>query len=273
MALLQIDADNALYYEHHTPTGAGAPTFVFVNALTGNTEAWEAAVAPRLREQGFGTLSYDFRGQGRSRHHPAIELTPTLIVDDLRRILSQLAPQRPVLVGLSIGGIFAAHAVLRGADACGLVLLNTLRTIGPRIAWINDAMPRLVAAGGIALLMDAMLPLLVNEDFTAKARPNALATDYQPLDAAHPHLNLMRNATATEWDIPYEQLALPALVISGLQDRVFLDREVVDRLYARLPDARREDWPDAGHLLPQECPERLAASLAAFAGGIEEGAR
>ena len=45
---------------------------------------------------------------------------------------------------------------------------------------------------------------------------------------------------------------------------MFLDREVVDRLAATLPDARREDWAEAGHLLPQEAPERLAASLARF---------
>lgn len=273
MALLNIDADNALYYEHTAPARSGAVTFVFVNALTGNTEAWEAAVAPRLRERGFGTLSYDFRGQNRSRHDPALELTPSLIVDDLRRILTELAPQRPVLVGLSIGGIFAAHAVLAGANATGLVLLNTLREIGPRIGWINDAMPKLVAAGGVTLLMDALLPLLVNQEFAAAARPAALAGDYRPLDAAHPHLNLMRNAAATDWDIEYEALRLPTLVISGLEDRVFLDREVVDRLYARLPDARREDWPDAGHLLPQERPQKLAASLAAFGTALEEGAR
>jgi pimeloyl-ACP methyl ester carboxylesterase len=77
-------------------------------------------------------------------------------------------------------------------------------------------------------------------------------------------MNLMRNAAATDWALDYSTLTLPVLVITGLQDRVFLDREVVDRLYATLPDARREDWAEAGHLLPQEAPDRLAASLARF---------
>jgi len=52
---------------------------------------------------------------------------------------------------------------------------------------------------------------------------------------------------------------------------VFLDTEVVDRLYKRLSDARREDWPDAGHLLPLERPDRLAESLARFGAEIEGG--
>ena len=70
--------------------------------------------------------------------------------------------------------------------------------------------------------------------------------------------------------IDYAQLILPTLVITGLQDRVFLDIDVVERLYATLPDARREDWPDTGHLLPLERPERLAESLVRFGNDIEK---
>ena len=39
---------------------------------------------------------------------------------------------------------------------------------------------------------------------------------------------------------------------------------MIDRLYAQLADARREEWQDAGHLLPLERPDRLVASLVAF---------
>jgi pimeloyl-ACP methyl ester carboxylesterase len=265
---LEIEG-GALAYIHHRPAREGAPSFVFVNALTGSTDAWEAAVAPALRAQGFGTLSWNFRGQTDSPFAPGTELTAELIVADLRRLLDALAPERAVLVGLSIGGLYAARAVLARARAEGLVLLNTLREIGPRIAWVNDALPALVAHGGVQLFLDALFPLLVNQDFAAKARPNFLKGGYAPLDAEHGHMNLMRNSVATDWDLPYERLALPTLVVTGLQDRVFLDREVVDRLYGRLPDARREEWEDAGHLLPQERPETLAESLARFGAEIE----
>jgi pimeloyl-ACP methyl ester carboxylesterase len=95
-------------------------------------------------------------------------------------------------------------------------------------------------------------------------------TPYAPIDPGHGHLNLMRHAGEADWAVEYARLTVPTLVITGLQDRVFLDRDVVDHLYAALPDARREDWPDAGHLLPQERPERLAESLTRFGAGIEE---
>ncbi|NIP75104.1 MAG: hypothetical protein GTN90_03550 [Xanthomonadales bacterium] len=59
------------------------------------------------------------------------------------------------------------------------------------------------------------------------------------------------------------------LNITGMQDRVFYDAEVVDRLYAMLPDARREDWADCGHLIPLEHSESLAESLISFGAEIE----
>jgi 3-oxoadipate enol-lactonase len=269
VALFQLDADNGLYHLMTAPTRPQAPTFVFVNALTGTTDHWEAVVAPALREAGFGTLSYNFRGQTDSPFTPGTALTPALIVGDIGAIVAGLKPQRPVLVGLSIGGLFAAQAILAGTAAAGLVFLNTLREIGPRIAWINDALPFIAAFGGVQLFMDVSLPLVVNQEFAARARPNFLKGGYQPMDPDHPHLNLMRHAPQADWAVDWSKLALPILNITGLQDRVFFEPEVVDRLYATLPDARREDWADCGHLVPLERPERLAGSLARFGAEIE----
>jgi len=264
-----IDERNGLAYRHHLPGRTGAPCFVFVNALTGSMDAWESVVASRLRESGFATLSWNFRGQEASPFDPDLTLTDRVITGDLCRLVRFVAPQRPILVGLSIGGLYAARAVLAGLAVEGLVLLNTLREIGPRIAWVNDALPRLVGFGGTGLFLDALFPLLVNPEMAAAARPDRLKGEYAPLDPRHGHMNLMRNGATTDWMLDWSRLALPVLNITGLHDRVFLDREVVDRLYATLPDARREDWSDAGHLLTQERPERLADSLARFGAEIE----
>ena len=165
----QIDSNNSLYYLHFPPAKEDLPTFVFVNALTGSTDHWEAVVAPGLRDQGFGTLSYNFRGQEKSSFDEELELTNALIVDDLVLLIESLRPSRPVLVGLSIGGLYAAQAYARARQASGLVLLNTLREINPRIAWINDALPHYVATGGAALFMGLMMPLVDKPRFRRQA--------------------------------------------------------------------------------------------------------
>lgn len=263
-AFFEIDDRNGLAYRWHPPASEAAPSFVFVNALTGSLESWEAVVAPALREHGFGTLSYNFRGQAESPFAPDLELTPEVIVKDLGALLREIAPPRPILCGLSIGGLFAAQALDQGFSAAGLVLLNTLREIGPRIAWINDALPKIVAEGGLPLFSDALMPLLVGPAFAAKARQNALRGGYDPLPPDHGHMNLLRNAGSADWAFDWASLKLPTLVITGHQDRIFLDRDIVDRLAAQIPDARREDYPHVGHLIPMEAPDHLVASLARF---------
>lgn len=258
---LEIDAGNALHVIDHA--AKDAVTFVFVNALTGTTEHWEAEVAPALRAEGFGTVSWNFRGQPESAFSE-VEITDEVIVADLGRVLAATAPARPVLVGLSIGGLYAARAHLAGHACAGLVLLNTLREIGPRIAWINDALPHVAATVGPGVFTDAMSPMILNPEALAAARPSAFATPYAPLPPENGIMNLLRNSPATDWAAPWSEISVPTLVITGHHDRVFRDPEVIDRLAAAIPACTREEWEDCGHMVPVERPGRLIESLARF---------
>lgn len=271
MPHLTLGPADALYFEHTPPTAADLPTFVFVNALTGSTAHWEGAVAPALREKGYGTLAYDFRGQAGSEYGPEAKLTPAEIVADLQALVEAERPQHPVFVGLSIGGLFAARAVLEGpgSEAAGLVLLNTLRKPGLRLDWINEAMLRCVRTGGFPLLLDSFLPMLVNEDKLPDLRPDRLSdAPYAPAGEDDPGVRLMREAASADWDLPYEDLTLPTLVVTGRKDRVFLVPEDVAALDARLPNGYTADIPDAGHLIPVERPEELVDILDRFGDAI-----
>ena len=272
MSVIEFGPNDRLYYEYAAPRNEAAVTFVFFNALTGDTSNWEAQIAPSLREAGHGTLAYNMRGQVNSPFSADVELNAALVVEDALKLLLQVRPSRPVLVGLSIGGLFAAQTWLKGAEAKGLVLINTLREDGPRLRWIGDALVRAVEVGGLELFRDLFLPLLMNEDWLAAQRENFVKTGatYTPLDPASGHYKLLAEAgRSADWNLPYEKISLPTLVITGLQDHVFLERTVVDGLFTRLPAARRVDLPEAGHLIPAEQPQALANALLTFAKEVE----
>ncbi len=273
MPQLDLSPGNGLFYDY-APPGARGSIFVFVNALTGSTAMWEAEIAPALRDAGHGTLAYNFRGQADSPFTPGTELDQALIVDDLGRLLAEVEPPDPVLVGLSIGGLFAAGAYLKGASAAGLVLINTLRRAGPRLEWINAATLRAAQVGGLRLLMDINMPLLVNVERLQEIRADFLTeAPYEPLDPSHGHYNLLENSARADWNLPYERLDLPTLVMTGLQDRVFFDRDDVEALYARLPRARRLELRDAGHLIPVERPGATIKALLDFGRWLEDGTK
>jgi len=272
MTIHSIDDQNGLFYLYTTPTSPSGKTFVFLNALTGDTGMWEGSIGEALRKNGHGTLSFNFRGQADSPFSPETQLDADLIVEDTRNLLAELRPSNVILTGLSIGGLFAAQAWLAGIDGVdcdGLVLINTLRRDGPRLRWLNDALVRCAEVGGLDLFRDLYVPLLFNEDWQDANRDNFLTTtSYSSLGKDAGHYNLLSNAGKANWDLPYEDLTLPVLSITGLQDRVFLDHADVNKLSARIPNAERIDMANAAHLLPAERPAELTEALLTFAGRV-----
>ena len=267
MAQLQIDADNAIYYQH-TPAKGGV-TFTFFNALTGDAAMWLAAIAPALHEQGHGTLVWNFRGQVDSPCSDDMALGAETIVADATRLLTELQPVKPAFVGLSIGGLFAAQTWLGGANAAGLVLINTLRRPGARLRWLNDAALRCVEVGGLELMKDLYGPLIFNEEWLAENHNTAFqSTSYTGLTPDQGHYRLLRDGRSADWNIPYNKLTLPVLVMTGLQDDMFLNINDVEHYCAQLPQARRVDVADAGHMVPVERPQVFTQALLDFATGL-----
>jgi 3-oxoadipate enol-lactonase len=269
MAELDIAPGESLYYEYEAPGAAGS-TFVFVNALTGSTGTWaHPQIGPALRAAGFGTLAWNFRGQAQTRFEAQTALTPQLVVEDLERVVAHVAPPSPIVVGLSIGGLFAAQAVLAGMPARALVLINTLRKPGVRLEWINQATVALARAGGTRLIMEANLPQLVNPEQLAAMRPGMFGAEpCQPMDRADGLYRLLEGSLAADWDVPWEKLKLPVLSMTGLHDRVFYVADEVAELSARISGLQRVEFRDAGHLIPVERPEAFSRALLEFARGL-----
>lgn len=271
MAYLEISPEDGLYYEYTQGSDPDGFTFVFFNALTGDTTTWEAVIGPRLRKAGHGTLAYNLRGQTDSPFSPGVKLDVDLIVDDAVRLLNEVKPPRPMMVGLSIGGLFAMNAYLRGAEADGFVLINTLRKDGPRLQWIGDALVRAVEVGGLDLFRDLFLELLVNQSWLSDNRANFLkpGASYDPLDReSGPYKLLSEAGRSADWDLPYDKIDRPVLVITGLQDHIFQEAGDIEELFARLPKGTLTEFADAGHLIPAERPEKLADAILTFTGGL-----
>ena len=268
MPFLNLGGDTALFYSYCAPT-AEKPTFVFANSMSASTLVWENAIAPALRAEGFGTLSFDYRGQGQTKYGSHATLEPAEITDDIGRIVANVAPPHPILVGLSIGGLFAMRAILEGVPAIGLVLINTLRKPGPMVDWIIELEGRLIERGGMPLLMDVLRPMLASKEELARLRPTSLPTDgYTPWPKDHPRHRLGAGVRFADWNVPYEDLQLPVLVLTGLHDQLFRVQADVDELVARIPDPTVVVFEDAGHALHEERTDRFLSEISRFAQRI-----
>ena len=266
MTIFKIGDQDTLFYEHQAPKAGDGATFVFFNALTGDTGAWEAEIGPALREAGHGTLMWNFRGQKDSAFSSPDQITADGIVDDSVALIKAVAPGRPVYVGLSIGGLFAAQAHFRGAPCDGLLFVNTLRKAGPRLDWTNRAAHRAALIGGGRLIQDLMLQHLTGPAWQAANHGNFLKDDpYEPLDPDSGAARLLGAGIGADWAINYEKLTMPVTVLSGLQDHVFYEAADVAELTKRMPNAETIDISDIGHLVTMERPAAITRACLALA--------
>ena len=270
MAIYKIDDKNELYYEHIPPKDGGY-TCVFVNALTGDVSAWNGLVGKNLINNKDGYLVYNFRGQANSKFESSLDLSAELIVKDLVDLINFLKLENIVLIGLSIGGLYAAMSLLNGVQAKGLVLINTLRKPSERLNWINNAMANAVKFGGTSLILDMTLPVVASPKFLSKMKDNALKYEnYLGLDDYNGVSKLMHGGFTTNWDFDWGKLDLPVLVLTGHFDKVFRIEEDINDLIKRIKNVRRIEIPECGHLIPLEDPELFSYHLSGFIQSLKK---
>ncbi len=264
MSFLKIDDQNEIYYEFTKPKNNGH-TFVFVNALTGNTTAWNGIIGDKITENGNGFLAYNFRGQDNSKFSEELTLDTDLIVSDLCLLIEKLKLKNIILVGLSIGGLYASLALRKGIKSNGLVLINTLRKNNPRLKWINESMVNVAGYGGTALLMDMNMPVIASPSFLDKVKPNALnPNNYKRLEENSGIFKLMKGSLTANWDIDWSKIEVPVLIMTGHHDKVFRIPDDIDQIVNTMNNVQRLEFPDCGHLIPLEKPKEFAAHLNQF---------
>lgn len=98
---------------------AGEPPIVLLHGASLRSEDWEN-IFPRLATR-YRVIAYDARGHGKSGRAPRYELAD--LVDDLLRVLREIAKAPAMLIGHSIGGATALVAAAREPTLVrGLVL-------------------------------------------------------------------------------------------------------------------------------------------------------
>ena len=265
MSFLKIDELNEIYYEFIGPKDNGY-TFVFVNALTGNTTAWNGEIGKKIIEDGNGFLAYNFRGQDKSKFDGKLILDTDLIVSDLCLLIEKLKLNNIILVGLSIGGLYASLAVEKGIKSQGLVLINTLRKNNTRLKWINETMVNVARYGGTALLMDMNMPVIASPSFLEKMKSNALnPNNYQGLEENSGIFKLMKGSLTANWDIDWSKIKVPVLIMTGHHDKVFRVPDDIDQIANSMKNVQRLEFNDCGHLIPLEKPNEFAVHLNKFA--------
>lgn len=236
-------------------------TVVLLHGFAGTGRAWEPVIA-RLERERYTALAPDLRGHGDARD--ARPVTFDAVVADILAA----APERFTLCGYSMGGRIALHVALAAPRRIErLVLVATT-------AGIDDDAQRAARRAD-----DERLAAFA-DDATAEQFADRWAA--QPLFAGTPpeaariwREDLLRNdpralaavlrglgtgSMAPLWE-RLGELTMPATVLAGERDAKYV--ALAERLASALPRGELVVVPGAGHGVPREAPEAVAAALGA----------
>lgn len=267
MQIFEIDTETQLPFTHHKAS-ANQPTLVFVNSSGATGKVWETGVVSDLKSKGYGTLTIDFRGQGESKFSEKSTFETAEIVNDLEKLINSEVVGPIVLIGLSVGGLRAAHLASNLSQVVGLVLINCLRKKSALTDWLGELETRLISMGGTQLVHDCFRPVTVGTDELGRISPrHLLSTEYVPMESSHPRRMLAEAAAKADWNFPWESLKMPVLILTGMRDRLFRVEDHVDEIMGTMHDVKEVRFAQAGHALHSEEPTRTADEIITFMQG------
>jgi 2-succinyl-6-hydroxy-2,4-cyclohexadiene-1-carboxylate synthase len=238
-----------------------AETVVLLHGFAGTRHGWDL-VADRLDRERYTPLALDLRGHGDARDARPIDFAA--ITGDVLAA----APERFVLCGYSLGGRVALHVALAHPDRVSRLVLVA------STAGIDDPMLRAERREADERLA-ADLERGTIEEFAERWMRQPLFAGTPPAAAARWREDLLRNDPAALaaalrgigagvmeplWDRLGALDGVPVTLIAGERDGRYA--AIGRRLAAVLPGARLLLVPGAGHGLPREAPQAVAAAIA-----------
>jgi len=241
--------------------GEEGPWVVLLNSLAADLSMWEpqvGALAARHR-----VLRFDTRGHGRSSAPPPPYSIGDL-ADDLFAVLKSCTAVPAHVMGLSLGGVVAAAAVLRQPRSFASLAICDSRVAMPaEFRQGIDDRNRLVREKG----MEAVVEPFIERWFTPGA-PAAVREQVKRMIRGTSVAGFTGCAEALKGAAVLERLAeirLPALFLVGTEDAAVPEPVMRDQ-QRRIAGSRYVAIPNAGHLSNLEQPAAFNDALLAFLG-------
>ncbi|MFC7047348.1 alpha/beta fold hydrolase [Halobacteriaceae archaeon GCM10025711] len=273
MPVLALE-DGDVWYE---TVGEGTP-LVFVHGGWMNADAWRAQVDRFAGE--YRVVTLDLRGHGRTGATDRRRYSVGLFADDLERLLDHLDVERPVLCGLSLGGMVVQEYLARHPDrALGAVVAGPVRSMPP-VDLPSAVKPFLSPLPGLAASLSFVGPTATFHSMLASIRTTTggpwltvdPAVESWAMDAvgdvSPDEFRKVFSALYTFDPPDLSHVVTPTLVLYGEREAAPVKRQG-ERIAATVVDGRWREIPGAGHLVNQDNPEAFNAAVGEFLAGLD----
>jgi pimeloyl-ACP methyl ester carboxylesterase len=228
------------------------PVLLLIHGAAGSHLDWP----PQLRiVEDMATCALDLPGHGRSAKPGRTSVSD--YADDVLLLAENLKLTNIIVVGHSMGGAIALEIGLRNTDAvAGLILVAT----GARLK-VNDALLDLVTGD-----YDEAVQLITGMAWSQGAPADAVDRGRALMLQCDPSAVEMDYQACNRFDVMarLESVTVPSLVLTSAEDRL-TPPKYGEFLAEHIPGAEYASINGAGHMLAQEQPDKVAATITEFA--------
>lgn len=242
---------------HLSDGGSDVPLLVFLH-YWGGSHGTFAPLIHHLEYPG-RVVTYDHRGWGESRMLPG-PYDIAQLAADAQCLINELAPERFVLVGHSMGGKVAQLLAARRPVGLEQVVLIAPAPAHP-VVTPQDQRLLAEAYADAEAAIGALDHVLTHRPLPEALREQVIADSLAGTRAAHEAWAL--DSIARDISATVGRIEVPVLVLAGEHDRVDPPEVLREHLLPHLPTATLRIIPDTGHLSPLENPRALADQLRA----------
>jgi len=237
---------------------------LFLHGIGGNRRNWNHQV--EAFSASYRAAAWDARGYGESEDY-AGALDFADFWRDLERVLDELAVKRAHLVGLSMGGRIARDfALQRPQRVASLTIANSspgYDALSPEEvrAYLDARRAPLLAGKSTRDIAPELARRLVGR----RPAPGVVEQLEASIAALRKdsYLKSLEASVTQDRAAPLEQIAVPTLVITSDEDRLYSPALARD-MARRIPGAELVEIKRAGHLSNIEQPARFNEAVLAF---------
>ena len=243
--------------------GAGDP-LVLINGLASAMDTWNPPVVEELARH-FRVVVFDNRGTGYSGYSDE-PFSISLFARDTARLMEGLGIDRARVLGFSMGACIAQELALAFPEKVGRLVLFSGDCGGSEAVRSSpEVFARLIdKSGTLPEIARRMFPLLFSPEWLATHDPLKYCPEIE--ETTEDEVAARQLDAFLTWPGSFSRLGeirAQTLVCCGDADAV-VPCENSRALAGRIPGARLEIFPGAGHGLMYQCPDRFSQMAIGF---------
>jgi len=252
----------------------GRPAVILLHGGGQTRHSWRGTVKT-LGELGYHALAFDARGHGESDWSAELNYSHNRLADDLEAVIGTVAAE-PVVIGASMGGITAMHAIGRsnGMLARALVLVDIAPRVDPKgLRRVHDFLNGY--PDGFANIEEASDAVASYNPHRPRPRdPRGLMKNLRLREDGRlywhwdPRFFASRNDEQREKSTNHlldmcPNIKIPTLLVHGAQSDV-VSSSGIDELRACLPQLETALMPGAGHMIAGDRNDAFNSAIMVF---------